>query len=136
FQNMVRDEDGRPAPKDSLGRIRYEYVTDEEAALRDNYRSGRPLDYLDGDQESEAFYDTDNHTLISNDSRVFKGGGWSDRAYWLSPGTRRYMDQDMASRDVGFRCAMIRVGASEGNDQTGENRFKTLRSNRRRARRR
>jgi sulfatase modifying factor 1 len=26
-------------------------------------------------------------TLVSDQSRVIKGGSWNDRAYWLSPGT-------------------------------------------------
>ncbi|MEM6769215.1 MAG: SUMF1/EgtB/PvdO family nonheme iron enzyme, partial [Bacteroidota bacterium] len=62
------------------------------------------------DQQSNAAYATNEHTLISDKARVYKGGSWADRAYWLSPGTRRFMDQDKASRTVGFRCAMISIG--------------------------
>ncbi len=50
--------------------------------------------------------------LISNKSRVYKGGSWKDVAYWMSPGTRRYLDQDSATATVGFRCAMIRAGSN------------------------
>lgn len=49
-------------------------------------------------------------SLVSDRSRVFKGGSWKDRAYWLIPGTRRYLDEKMARADLGFRCAMTRVG--------------------------
>lgn len=49
-------------------------------------------------------------TLINDKSRVIKGGSWADGPYYLSPGTRRYMDEDSASATVGFRCAMTRVG--------------------------
>ncbi|NBP30775.1 MAG: hypothetical protein EBV23_14580, partial [Flavobacteriia bacterium] len=36
-------------------------------------------------------------TLISDKSKVYKGGSWADRAYWLSAGNRRFMDQDKTS---------------------------------------
>jgi len=49
-------------------------------------------------------------TLVGDRSRVYKGGSWKDRPYWLSPGTRRYLDQDLSANDIGFRCAMTRVG--------------------------
>ncbi len=49
-------------------------------------------------------------TLINDDVRVYKGGSWRDRAYWLDPGQRRYFPQDMATDYIGFRCAMSRVG--------------------------
>ncbi|MBQ0116442.1 MAG: gliding motility lipoprotein GldJ [Flavobacterium sp.] len=49
-------------------------------------------------------------TLINNDSRVYKGGSWRDRAYWLDPATRRFYPQDMATDYIGFRCAMSKVG--------------------------
>lgn len=50
--------------------------------------------------------------LITNTSRVYKGGSWKDVAYWLSPGTRRYIDQDSSTATIGFRCAMIRAGSN------------------------
>jgi len=52
------------------------------------------------------------NSLISDKSRVYKGGSWKDVAYWLSPGTRRFMDQDSATATLGFRCAMIRAGSN------------------------
>ncbi len=124
FQHLEMDENGRPVEKDSLGRLRYRYVEDDEAADRANYKSGMVYNYLDGDQESEVFYDYGKTTLISDKARVFKGGSWADRAYWLSPGTRRYKDEDKGDRTVGFRCAMIRVGAPTGNGGPGANTFK------------
>ncbi len=50
-------------------------------------------------------------TLVSDRSRVFKGGSWKDRAYWMVPGTRRFLDEKLARADLGFRCAMDRVGS-------------------------
>lgn len=49
---------------------------------------------------------------ISDHARVYKGGGWKDRAYWLGTGTRRYLDEQKSSNDLGFRCAMTHLGDS------------------------
>ena len=66
----------------------------------------------DGYQDEAKNYDSKNgNSLVNDNLRVFKGGSWSDVAYWLSPGTRRYMDQDSATAMVGFRCAMIATGS-------------------------
>jgi len=51
-------------------------------------------------------------SLITDRARVYKGGSWKDVAYWMSPGTRRYLDQDSATATIGFRCAMIRAGSN------------------------
>jgi hypothetical protein len=53
-------------------------------------------------------------TLISDKSRVYKGGSWKDRAYWLATGNRRFMDEDKSMSTIGFRCCMDRVGSPEG----------------------
>jgi gliding motility-associated lipoprotein GldJ len=49
-------------------------------------------------------------TLVDDNVRVYKGGSWRDRAYWLDPATRRFFPQDMATDYIGFRCAMSKVG--------------------------
>ena len=51
-------------------------------------------------------------TLINDEVRVYKGGSWKDRAYWLDPAQRRFYPQDQATDFIGFRCAMSRVGFS------------------------
>lgn len=58
-------------------------------------------------------YDKSNNrtSLINDEVRVFKGGSWRDRAYWLDPAQRRYLPQYMATDYIGFRCAMSRVGS-------------------------
>jgi gliding motility-associated lipoprotein GldJ len=58
-------------------------------------------------------YDTSNHrtSLINDEVRVYKGGSWRDRVYWIDPAQRRYFPQDMATDYIGFRCAMSRVGS-------------------------
>ena len=47
---------------------------------------------------------------IDKNTRVYKGGSWNDRIYWLDPSTRRYLDQDKCSATIGFRCAMSTLG--------------------------
>lgn len=42
----------------------------------------------------------------SNDSRVYKGGSWSDPIFWLNPASRRCLDRNKSANDIGFRCAM------------------------------
>ena len=47
---------------------------------------------------------------VSDKTRVYKGGSFKDRAYWLNPSTRRALDQDKSANDIGFRCAMSMIG--------------------------
>lgn len=66
-------------------------------------------------------------SLVNDRSRVYKGGSWNDRAYWLNPATRRHLQQDEASAEIGFRCAMNRVGGSEVSSK-GKPQFKAQKS--------
>ncbi len=132
FEAKELDEEGKPVEKDSLGRIKYRYVEDDEVASRENYKRGQVYDYLDGDKESEVAYNYGKTTLISDKSRVIKGGSWADRAFWLSPGARRFKEEDKADRTLGFRCAMTRTGGPSGNEDTGGNSFKVKRKKQKR----
>ena len=49
-------------------------------------------------------------SLVSDRTRVLKGGSWKDRSYWLDPAQRRYMPEFMAADYIGFRCAMSHLG--------------------------
>jgi len=67
----------------------------------------------DGYLDDEEGYDTEGfQSLIDDKTRVYKGGSWKDVAYWLSPGTRRFLAQDSSTATIGFRCAMIRAGTN------------------------
>lgn len=132
MKTKILDENGVPVEKDSLGRIKYRDETDKDIADRKNYRTADNRNYLDGDRNSnlsssgDSWTDSENvtsqamyqgfendnglHSLITDRTRVYKGGGWRDRAYWLSPGTRRFLNEDESRDDIGFRCAMTRVG--------------------------
>ena len=49
----------------------------------------------------------------SKTARVYKGGSWRDRIYWLSPSSRRYTEQNNSSCTIGFRCAMSILGEQQ-----------------------
>lgn len=71
---------------------------------------------------SNEMYAYGETSLITDRTRVFKGGSWKDRAYWLNPGTRRFLDQDQATDAIGFRCAMDRVGAATSRSKKNQRR--------------
>jgi len=63
--------------------------------------------------DPETWYDYQGkQSLISDRARVYKGGSWADIAYWMAPGTRRFLSEDSATATIGFRCAMIRAGSN------------------------
>ena len=59
FMTKVTDEEGLIAEKDSLGRINWRPVTQEEAANRRNYRYSDNRNFLDGDYSSSIYYGDD-----------------------------------------------------------------------------
>ena len=73
-----------------------------------------PFDASSGKTESSGMYDYEITSLINDKARVYKGGSWKDRAYWMVPGTRRFLDQRQSTAWLGFRCAMTRVGSPVG----------------------
>lgn len=64
--------------------------------------------YLQSDKEGQF------SSLITDNARIYKGGSWKDRPYWLIPGTRRYRLETESANDLGFRCAMTHVGSPTG----------------------
>ncbi len=104
-----------------VGPIRSKYVEDVNADLRTSHYAM----YQHGYEEAAFVSDSVTRaptTLISDKSKVFKGGSWRDRAYWLNPGTRRYLDEDLCRATIGFRCAMDRVGSPIGLGSGEDNR--------------
>ena len=81
-----------------------------------DYKSTIQTDWNNEDINQEEFtsqmYDYGATTLISDKSRVYKGGSWADGPYYLSPSVRRFMNEDESSSTVGFRCAMSKIGSA------------------------
>ncbi|MES2630211.1 MAG: SUMF1/EgtB/PvdO family nonheme iron enzyme [Bacteroidota bacterium] len=105
------------------GQAKYRDVKIEENTRRTNYKVSDNIDYLDGDLYSskeflnkenykrlESVYNWNNTSLMDTRVRVYKGASWSDRAYYVSPATRRYLDERRSSSKIGFRCVMDRLG--------------------------
>ncbi len=99
---------------DSLGRIVMEANEEDDVRL---YKDGDKYTTLDTDYAllANGATPTGQQRLDPTDvlapklnekTRVYKGGSWKDRIYWLNPSTRRYLNQDEASNTIGFRCAM------------------------------
>ncbi len=139
FKTLERDPQTREVvAKDQYGNLKYRELDENDVQeYTRNYRKADYRDYLDGDHTSSLYsmdytdesqmdsltlnqsrmysqYQQDITSLINNRARVYKGGSWKDRAYWLSPGTRRFLDEEAATNDIGFRCAMTRVGSNIG----------------------
>ena len=110
-----------------------------DPALRDSVRNvlirergitktgGDYRDFKDGDRQSsledstkveliyKAMTPIEKANVISNTARVYKGGGWNDRAIWMNPAQRRWLDERSSRNDIGFRCVMSTVGGFEQN---------------------
>ena len=126
YQTWTRDEDRFLIEKDSLGQMIKRNVTVEENMGRRNYSSSDNINFEDGDYDSQLktddwlndpqtnttndMYEFGTKSLITDNSRVYKGGSWNDRAYWMVPGTRRFLNQSLSTATIGFRCAMDRLG--------------------------
>ncbi|MCG1036542.1 gliding motility lipoprotein GldJ [Polaribacter sargassicola] len=72
----------------------------------------KPKKVIDPETGEEVLVnDTEKRTtLISNRTRVYKGGSWADREFWLDPAQRRYLPEYMATNYIGFRCVTDIVG--------------------------
>ena len=129
---------GTLRPKALPGQVAVAEVSESDTFLRRNFNSSNSIDYNDGDilarvnssntmynapqnvvgfdGQGNPIYEYDSETrtsLINNHSRVYKGGSWKDRAYWLDPATRRYLDQFTATDFIGFRNAMTKIGQTK-----------------------
>jgi gliding motility-associated lipoprotein GldJ len=104
FQDM---EDLNPSRRDAIEdpengyNSLYNYIGNERPYTKEEWEKKT------GMQKS---YDDNNPPMKR--LRVYKGGSWADVAYWMSPGTRRFVFEDSASSTIGFRCAMIRAGTN------------------------
>ncbi len=112
FTEAKVDASGANVDKDSLGRMQTQPVDPANAANRLNYDKADNIGYKDeiNYQGGEQQYDYSVNSLLRNSVRVVKGGSWNDLAYYMAPGTRRYLEEERAMSWLGFRCAMIRVG--------------------------
>ena len=111
------------------GRVKWRDVSlnfaQDNLEERRNYKTDDYINFKDGDLYSSIYYDSpiekeklmyeySKTSLVNDKARVYKGGSWRDRNYYMNPGTRRYLDERQSLAWLGFRCAMTRVGSPTG----------------------
>ena len=105
---------------DKLSNRLYDLEDDQLTNKSRMYNS--PINTKDEETGKLNKYDVKKRpTLISNKTRVHKGGSWQDRAYWLDPAQRRYLPEYMSTNFIGFRCATDVVGMLPSNKKTPRN---------------
>ena len=96
--------DGKPEDGEGNGRAESTIMYDSP-----NYASVTVDE--NGNLERNIDESSKRTSLITDAVRIYKGGSWKDRAYWLDPAQRRYLPQYVATDYIGFRCAMSRLGS-------------------------
>ena len=134
---IVDSVDSETAPNNKLniislpGEVQFTKIDSLDAKLRPNFSKAYNSDFMDGDDQSKLSGEAEMYkfavdkdgveidnkekvkSLISDQTRVVKGGSWKDRSYWLDPAQRRYLPEFMAADFIGFRCAMSYLGESK-----------------------
>ena len=139
FTKTVKDPNTN---KPELGRTGHYVENPIDNVDRQNYQKADNINYKDGDAGSLSAFDfidedgniiegqqqpgegptptevmyKEDRSLISDQTRVYKGGSWKDPAYYLNPSTRRFLKETMSTDYIGFRCAMTRVGSAVPNN--------------------
>ncbi len=134
-KDLQGNSNANPEGKSDIpGRVKWREVSvavpTDNLDERRNYKTADYISYLDGDVNSSIYFDQGEDaygekagklmyeyaktSLINDKARVYKGGSWRDRAYFLNPGARRYLDQRQSTSWLGFRCSMTRVGSPVG----------------------
>jgi gliding motility-associated lipoprotein GldJ len=78
------------------------YNSPKPPSIKKDPKTGKEIIIID---------DKKRTTLISDKTRVYKGGSWKDRKYWLDPAQRRYLPEYMSTNFIGFRCVTDKLGS-------------------------
>ena len=109
-QNYIKADNVNVKDGDIMSSRYYSSSGSEENQKYKMYNSPRNK-FKEEKGDIVVVYDKKTRTSLVNDkSRVYKGGSWKDRVYWLSPSQRRFLDQYLSSSSIGFRCAMDHLG--------------------------
>ena len=100
---------------DLASQLRDSWLTSSEGEEEGGYEESGDEEGEDAivEKETNNMYSYEKTSMVDDKARVVKGGSWKDRAFYLSPGQRRFLDQAQSTDWVGFRCAMDRVGSRE-----------------------
>ena len=110
-------KNGAVRPRALPGSLRYKDSEKGDARNRLNY--AQPNDT----KEIPDSLRNDPNILIkmyANRNRVYKGGSWRDREFWLDPAQRRYLPEYVATDFIGFRCASDRMGNASTRKSIGK----------------
>jgi sulfatase modifying factor 1 len=125
FRTNFSKADNTDVGNGDMGSTRFYKDTKERFASRPSmYNSPQtPKITRNTDTGSDVVkYDSKKRrTLISNQTRVYKGGSWVDREYWLDPAQRRYLPEYMATNFIGFRCVTDKLGPMATNKRKPRN---------------
>ena len=69
---------------------------------------------------SNEMYQYGISSLITDRARVYKGGSWKDRAYWLISRKQKILDETQSTDAIGFRCAMDRLGSQTSKSKNNQ----------------
>jgi gliding motility-associated lipoprotein GldJ len=122
YKKIKRDANGN-AILTAYGTLEVEFEgSDDKRNFRDGdtyslFVTDYPLDTvgLTEEQMANVKYDPSDILVprVNDETRVYKGGSWNDRIYWLNPTTRRFKQQNESSSTIGFRCAMSILGEQD-----------------------
>lgn len=110
YASNIYDYDGKTAISEwaaSSNDDEEENMDDEDSSVLSNPDSVTNMMYR---RVAKGGMNDPVSSLMGNKVRVVKGGSWTDRAYWMQAGTRRFYDQDRSTAWIGFRCAMDALG--------------------------
>tara|TARA_B100000700_G_scaffold324650_1_gene431368 strand:+ start:28 stop:1050 length:1023 start_codon:yes stop_codon:yes gene_type:complete len=126
--NSTHSSEDYTGSNNPYGRDAYSFLSSKSSNPRSSpkrqYNRANNIDYRDGEGRAElspdysgwGIYDYGRTTMINNYTRIYKGGSWQDDAYWLSPGSKRFLNEDLAKSDVGFRCVIDHLGYVSGGE--------------------
>jgi sulfatase modifying factor 1 len=125
FRTNFSKADNRDVGNGDRGSTRFYEDTKEKFASRPSmYNSPQKPEIIrniDTGSEVVKYDSKKRRTLISNQTRVYKGGSWVDREYWLDPAQRRHLPEYMATNFIGFRCVTDKLGPMATNKRKPRN---------------
>ncbi|WP_316770828.1 SUMF1/EgtB/PvdO family nonheme iron enzyme [Pedobacter frigiditerrae] len=122
YQNKDRDPANAKLKMDKFGKPQMVTANSAKKQTWEELQAGKAAAVATGSApftaDQRGFRDPQSNlygvtTLVNDKSRVYKGGSWDDQAQWLNPATRRHIQEDDSTADIGFRCAMTMLGKAE-----------------------
>lgn len=101
---------GKIVPIQLPGSIKEKVITNGSKEAGFTYTQPNDINIVEND--STAMNPNAIVESYKTKNRVYKGGSWKDREFWLDPAQRRYLPEFMSTDFIGFRCATDRIGGA------------------------